>query len=356
MTSFMLDPNGGSAYRQIYVQLRDAIDAGIYPPGAKLPSKRMLAADLGVSVITVEHALALLADDGRVEPRERSGVFVLPGGRAVPVRRAALEEMSLPVSVPEDFPFNALARIMRRTLADKGERILAKSPPLGTIELRGAIRRYLARSRGLDVGEGQILIGSGAESLYALVVQLLGRGKLFALEDPCWDKIRRVYEANGARCAALPMDAGGIAQAALDGCRADALHVTPYRSYPSGITASASRRAAYADWARERGAWLIEDDYSAELAVPRGRIETVASLLPERTLYLSTFSKTVAPSFRTGYLVLPEELMARYRERLGFYSCSVPVYDQYVLAEFIDSGELERSLRRRLKKQTVLRL
>ena len=350
MTRFKIEKQGPSAYRQLYAQLKEALVSGAYPPGSRLPSKRALAAELGISVITVEHALALLADEGWVEPRERSGVYALPHGGVAPAR-AALEEMSLPQSVPKDFPFNALARIMRRTLADKGERILAKSPPLGTIELRGAIRRYLARSRGLDVDEGRILIGSGAEALYALLVQLLGRGTLFAVEDPSWEKIRLVYEHNGARCVSLPMGPDGIDGAALSACAAGALHVTPYRSYPSGISASAAKRAAYAAWAEARGTWLIEDDYNSELASPRGRIETLAALLPERTLYLSTFSKTIAPSFRTGYLVLPAPLMAEYRERLGFYSCSVPVYDQYVLAEFIDSGELERSLSRRRRKQ-----
>ena len=350
MTRFKIEKQGPSAYRQLYAQLKEALVSGAYPPGSRLPSKRALAAELGISVITVEHALALLADEGWVEPRERSGVYALPHGGVAPAR-AALEEMSLPQSVPKDFPFNALARIMRRTLADKGERILAKSPPSGTIELRGAIRRYLARSRGLDVDEGRILIGSGAEALYALLVQLLGRGTLFAVEDPSWEKIRLVYEHNGARCVSLPMGPDGIDGAALSACAAGALHVTPYRSYPSGISASAAKRAAYAAWAEARGAWLVEDDYNSELASPRGRIETLAALLPERTLYLSTFSKTIAPSFRTGYLVLPAPLMAEYRERLGFYSCSVPVYDQYVLAEFIDSGELERSLSRRRRKQ-----
>lgn len=350
MTRFKIEKQGPSAYRQLYAQLKEALVSGAYPPGSRLPSKRALAAELGISVITVEHALALLADEGWVEPRERSGVYALPHGGVAPAR-AALEEMSLPQNVPKDFPFNALARIMRRTLADKGERILAKSPPLGTIELRGAIRRYLARSRGLDVDEGRILIGSGAEALYALLVQLLGRGTLFAVEDPSWEKIRLVYEHNGARCVSLPMGPDGIDGAALSACAAGALHVTPYRSYPSGISASAAKRAAYAAWAEARGTWLIEDDYNSELASPRGRIETLAALLPERTLYLSTFSKTIAPSFRTGYLVLPAPLMAEYRERLGFYSCSVPVYDQYVLAEFIDSGELERSLSRRRRKQ-----
>ena len=293
MTRFKIEKQGPSAYRQLYAQLKEALVSGAYPPGSRLPSKRALAAELGISVITVEHALALLADEGWVEPRERSGVYALPHGGVAPAR-AALEEMSLPQSVPKDFPFNALARIMRRTLADKGERILAKSPPLGTIELRGAIRRYLARSRGLDVDEGRILIGSGAEALYALLVQLLGRGTLFAVEDPSWEKIRLVYEHNGARCVSLPMGPDGIDGAALSACAAGALHVTPYRSYPSGISASAAKRAAYAAWAEARGAWLIEDDYASEFA---GNLKTEKTLFArdpkEHVIYINSFTRTI---------------------------------------------------------------
>ena len=351
MTRFQIKKGGGSAYLQLYRHLKEALAAGVYPPGTRLPSKRALAAETGLSVITVEHALSLLCDEGLVEPRERSGCFVLGSGVAAPVKRAALEEMSLPASVPEDFPLSVLLRIMRRTLSDKGERILAKSPPLGTLELRDAIRRYLARSRASDVGADQILIGSGSDYLYTLLVQLFGRETLFAIEEPSYGNIRRVYEANGAVCAPLPMGRDGIESAALQNCSAGLLHVTPYRSYPSGITASAAKRAEYAAWARSRGAWIVEEDYDAGLGAPPGGVETVFSLLPEQTLYLSTFSKTVAPSFRTGFLVLPAALMAEYRARLGFYSCSVPVYDQYVLSEFIDSGELERLTNRRRRKQ-----
>ena len=351
MTSFVIRPESGSAYRQLYIQLKEAIAGGLYPPGSRLPSKRSLAAETGVSVITVEHAFALLVDEGWAEARERSGIYALRRVEPRPLPPAALEEMSLPKSIPEGFPFSALARIMRRTLADKGEQILAKSPPLGTIELRSAIRRYLARSRGLDADEGQILIGSGAEYLYSLLVQLLGRETDYAIEQPCWEKIRLVYEACGVRCVGLPMGADGIESEMLAACRAGVLHVTPYHSYPSGITVGAAKRAEYAAWAKANEAWIVEDDYESELASPRGRIETVAALLPERTIYLSTFSKTLAPSFRAGYLVLPAPLMERYRARLGFYSCSVPVYDQYVLSEFIDSGELERSLSRRRRQR-----
>ena len=351
MTRFQIEKDGGAAYLQLCRQLKERLAAGVYPVGTRLPSKRALASESGLSVITVEHALSLLADEGWIEPRERSGCFVLAHGGAATVRRAAIEEMSLPATVPEDFPLSVLQRIMRRTLSEKGERILAKSPPLGTFELRAAIRRYLARTRVIDVGEDQILIGSGSDYFYALLVQLFGRDTLFALEEPSYENIRRVYEANGAACLGLPMGRDGIEGEALDECTARVLHVTPYRSYPSGITASAAKRSAYAAWAQRRGAWIVEEDYDAGLGAPPGRIETVFSLLPQRTLYLSTFSKTVAPSFRTGFLVLPAELMENYRARFGFYTCSVPVYDQYVLAEFIDSGELERLTNRRRRKQ-----
>ena len=350
MTSLNQKPEG-PAYWRLYLRLKESILAGVYPPGSRLPSKRRLAAEHGMSVITAEHALALLADEGYAELRERSGSYVLARGEAAAPRRASLEEMSLPLTVPEDFPFSALAKIMRRTLSEKGEQILAKSPPLGTAELRGAIRDYLARSRAVDVEIERIVIGSGAEHFYSLIVQLLGRERVFALEEPSYGKIRLAYELGGARCLGLRMGADGIESAELARCAADVLHVTPTRSYPSGVTAGAAKRAEYLDWARSRGALIVEDDYASELAPPPWRSETLFSRLPEQVIYLNTFSKTIAPSFRAGYMLLPEALAARYREKLGFYACTVPVYEQFVLAEWIRSGEFERTINRRRRKQ-----
>ena len=344
---------GESAYLQLYKQLRQDIVGGVLPPGSRLPSKRLLAEELGISVITVEHAYALLVDEGYAESRPRSGYYAAFGGLSggTAPRRAALEEMSAEAAGrTEDFPFSVLAKTMRAVLADYDRRILIKSPNAGCPELRGAISGYLARSRGLDVAPEQIIIGSGAEYLYGLVVQLLGRDRLFALEDPCYEKIRRVYEANGAACQLLPMGEDGILRRELDACRAGVLHVTPFHSYPSGVTASAAKRHEYAAWARERGAFIVEDDYDAEFASLTRQIETVFSLAPERVLYLNTFSKILAPSMRTGFLVLPEPLLEDYARKLDFYSCTVPVYDQYVLAEFINAGHLERYINRRRRK------
>lgn len=352
---YSVDKTGSDpAYMQLYRQLREDILSGALSAGTRLPSKRLLAGELSVSVITVEHAYALLVDEGYVRSRQRSGFFVSFGaaggarpGTELPAPAAPAGELS---AAAEDFPFSALAKTMRRVLSDYDRRILVRSPGCGCIELRRAIAGYLDRSRGIRVPPEQIIVGSGAEYLYSLVVQLLGRGCVFALEEPCYDKIRRVYEANGASCRSLVLGEDGILSSELERCECGALHVTPYHSFPSGVTASAPKRHEYARWARERGSYIIEDDYDSEFSSLNRQIDTIFSIAPENVLYLNTFSKTLAPSMRMGYMVLPEHLAEEYARRLDFYSCTVPVFEQYVLAEFIDRGELERYINRRRRK------
>ena len=344
--------SGESAYLQLFRQLRRDIVSGLLPTGTKLPSKRSFAEELGISVITVEHALALLCDEGYVLARPRSGFYVCFGGAAAPpAPRARLEDMSVREGAPPDFPFSLWAKTMRAVLSDYDRRILDRCPSKGCYDLRLALSVWLGRSRGLSVSPEQIVVGSGAEYLYGLIVQLLGRERPFALEDPCYGQIRRVYEANGARCLALPMGEDGIESVALAGCEAGVLHVTPYHSYPSGVTASAAKRHEYLSWAGEHGSMIVEDDYDAAFAAPGRRIQTIFSLDPARVIYLNTFSKLLAPSVRTGFLVLPEGLLEAYRTRLDFYSCTVPVFDQLVLAAFINAGHMERYLNRRRRKR-----
>lgn len=352
---YTIEKNGADpAYMQIYRQLRSDILDRTLPAGAKLPSKRFLAGELSVSVITVEHAYALLVDEGYVQSRERSGYFVSFGagevarpGECIPEHSDMGEEL---IAAAGDFPFSALAKTMRRVLSDYDRRILVRSPGCGCIELRRAIAGYLDRSRGIRVDPGQIIIGSGAEYLYGLVVQLLGRDRVFALEEPCYEKIRQVYEANGTVCRSLRLGEDGILSSELAACCCGALHVTPYHSYPSGVTASAPKRHEYAQWAKQHGSYIIEDDYDSEFSSLNRQIDTIFSIAPENVLYVNTFSKTLAPSMRMGYMVLPPALAAEYARRLDFYSCTVPVFEQYVLAEFIDRGELERYINRRRRK------
>ena len=342
--------SGESAYLQLYRQLRQDIVSGALPTGAKLPSKRSFAEELGLSVITVEHALALLTDEGYLLARPRSGYYVSFGQAspaAVPPRRARLEEMRAGEGAPADFPFSLWARTMRAVLSDYDRHILDRCPSRGCLPLRQALAAWLGRSRSMTLDPEQIVVGAGAEYLYGLIVQLLGRERPFALEDPCYAQIRRVYEANGASCTPLPMGEDGIQSAALARCGAGVLHVTPYHSYPSGVTASAAKRHEYVAWARERGSLIVEDDYDAAFASPTRQIQTIFSLDPGRVIYLNTFSKLLAPSVRTGFLVLPEALLEPYRAKLDFYSCTVPVFDQLVLAEFINAGHMERAINRR---------
>lgn len=339
-----------SAYLQLYELLRKDITSGIFPYGAKLPSKRLMAEELGISVITVEHAYNILCDEGYVEARQRSGYYAayrqgdllsFPQEAAEPTEKAAPSNSHAP------FPFSQLARTMRRVLQDYGQQLLIKSPNHGCSELRTAISAYLRRSCGMDVSPRQIIIGSGAEYLYGLLLQLLGSNRPYALEDPSYPQIRRVYEANGICCRMLKMGSDGILSSQLHSTDAGVLHVTPFHSYPSGVTASASKRTEYLAWANRTGGYIIEDNFDSELTVSAKNEDTLFSLSGgSQVIYLNTFSRTIAPSMRVGYLVLPEELLPKFEETLGFYSCTVPVFEQYVLAQLISDGSFERHINR----------
>lgn len=342
-----------SAYLQLYHQLRRDIVSGVYPLGTKMPSKRLIATETGVSVITVEHALAILCDEGYLESRERSGFFVsFAAADCFPVSETETERRTTVSHGTEDeFPFPSLAKTMRRVLSEYGESILVKSPNNGCAELRGTIAAYLSRSRGISVQPGQIVIGSGAEYLYGLIVQLLGRERVFALEDPSYDKIRRVYQAHGVTCEMLRLGSDGIRSDELTRASATVLHVTPFHSFPTGITTSAAKRSEYLAWAAGRDAILIEDDFDSEFSENKKPLQTLYSMDRRGcVIYVNTFSHSLAPSMRMGYMVLPERLMEQYRQTLGFYSCSVPLFDQYVLARFISQGYFERHLNR-LRRQ-----
>ena len=233
-----------------------------------------------------------------------------------------------------------------------GEAILVKSPNNGCAELREAIASYLARSRGMTVTPEQIIVGSGAEYIYGLVVTLLGRSRLYAIESPSYEKIERVYRASGVQCDLLNLGSDGIETAELKRTNATVLHVTPYNSFPSSVTASASKRAEYVRWALARRGFIVEDDYCSEFTVSRKIEDTVFSLEPQRTvIYINSFSKTIAPSIRVGYMVLPTALAEDFNNKIGFFSCTVPVYEQYVLAELINNGDFERHINRMRRKR-----
>ena len=359
---YIIDKETRPVYLQLYKQIREDIIAENYPYNTKLPSKRGLAEETGVSTVTVEHAYALLCDEGYVEARERSGFVVIfrqsDGFAAAgdpPTEPAPLHtEAALP-----GFPLSVLSKTMRRVLADHGERMLEKSPNCGCVALREALRRYLARNRGIKVETEQIVIGSGSEYLYGLIVELLGRHRTYAIESPSYKKIRQVYTAAEIAYESLPLTGAGIDSQALAGTTADVLHTTPYRSYPSGVTATATKRHEYIRWAEQNDRYIIEDDFESEFSVSTKPAETLFALSDkDNVIYLNTFSKTVSPSLRVGYMVLPKRLVKLFDEKLGFYSCTVPTFMQYVLTELINNGDFERHInrvRRNMRKEALLK-
>ncbi len=352
MRYFIDKAAGQPIYMQLYTHMRDDIVSGRYPHGTKIPSKRQTALDSDISVISVEHAYDLLEYEGYIEARERSGYFVTYSAAeyfAQPAESKARYEYST-VGQPDDdyaFPFSVMAKTMRRVIADRGEELLKASPNKGCPALVTAIKNYLARSRGLTVSEDMIVIGSGAEYLYSLIVQILGRDRIVALEDPCYEKIEKVYTANDIKCEHLKLGEDGILSRELKNSRADALHISPYRSFPSGISASVSKKKEYLRWAAARKGFIIEDDFESEFSVLTKPEETLFSMTSdENVILINTFSKTIAPALRVGYLILPGPLKEVYREKIGFYSCTVPLFEQYLIAYLLDNGDFERHINR----------
>lgn len=343
-------------YLAIAEEMKRAIAAGDYPSGTRLPSKRALADRHGVSLSTAEHALALLEEEGYLEAKERRGNFVRPEEERPPALTPLPTHPRLAEPRREDavhsFESSVWFRTVRRVIAERGDLLFCKAPGAGCPVLRNAIADYLARYRGMTADPARILIGSGAEQLYESIVKLLGRERVFGIEDPSYSHIRTAYEGMGARVVPLPLGDAGIARSRLDASSVDVLHVTPHHSFPSGITTPAATRRDYLAWASEAPDRLIvEDDYDSEFFRPGHPIRTLyASDTEGRVLYLNTFSKSLSPAVRIGYLILPKRLAARADTLFADASCPVPVMDQYVLAVFLASGDFERHLNRARRK------
>ncbi len=359
---YIIDKNIRPVYLQIYRQIRQDIIDGVYPLDSKLPSMRLLCDELSVSTVTVDHAYALLCDEGYAESRERSGFFVIfkkTDGFAAPAEVRTVHNIvpQTPHTYP-DFPFSVLSRTMRKVLSDYADVLRERSPNAGCTELREAIKNYLTRNRGMSVESNQIIIGSGAEYLYGLIIAMLGRKHVYGIESPSYKKIEQVYRAAEVTYELLPLTHDGIDSTALSMTKASVIHTTPYRSFPTGITASANKRHEYIRWSSQKNRYIIEDDFESEFSVSTKAEETLFSLSEyNNVIYMNTFSKTISPALRVAYMVLPATLVNEFENKLGFYSCTVPTFEQYVLAELINSGDFERHINRvRRNKRKLLQL
>ncbi len=349
---YKVDPDKAEfAYLQLYEQLRDDIVHHVLTPGMRLPSKRLMAEETGLSIITVEHAYGILMEEGYIESRQRSGFYVVyqdqdtfTVAETVSSRKPLLQ-MESHVDGSEQFPFSVYARTLRRVISVYGDRLMAGSEPQGCLELRQALADYLARSRGLSCTPEQIVIGAGSGYCETILIQMLGAGKIYGVENPCFERTRKIYRAHGVRLDLLKLGPDGILSSELERTPARVLHVTPYNSYPSGITATAAKRQEYIRWAAEREAYIIEDDYDSEFSSLQKPEDTLFAMDPDqRVLYVNTFTETISPGIRTGYFVMPVPLIEDYVKKAGFYSCPVPLHQQLVLAELLNSGDFERHL------------
>lgn len=361
-------------YALIYENLRANITDGTIKYGEKLPSKRAAADSFDASVITVEHAYELLESEGYIESRPRRGYFA----RYVADGILAEKESDFPFpeefaienqtdgndasakgtnakdvnakdanAKKERFPFGVYASAVRAVLNDLGDKITEKTNGSGATALKSAIKNYLKTSRDVHADENRIIIGAGAEYLYGVIAKLFGAGETFAIETPSYGIIEKIYSLNGVKTEKLRLGTDGVLSEDLAACRAKVIHVTPYRSFPTGVTASASKRAEYLRAAKKIGAYIVEDDYESEFSLSAKLTETLFKNTPDdNVIYINTFSKSVFPSLRLAYMILPEKLAAKYYEKFGDFSCPVPTLEQYVAAKIISDGSFARHVNR----------
>ena len=368
-------------YIYLYMCIKEDILTGKLKPGEKLPSKRALANHHNLGVVTVANCYEQLLSEGYIVSYERKGYFVeelselqnrSPGSSQLPLAEPAGEEAA-PVSAEtgeqpkaeeEDreysfdfkanrasldlFPRATWNQLMRKTLYQEDDSLYTTPPYNGLYILRKAIAGYLERERGMYVDPSQIIIGAGTEYLYSRLTQLFGRHSIFGFEDPGYKNLAAITASYGNPCRFIPSDGSGLRVDLLDDSGVDVVHVSPANQFPTGRTMPARRRAELFEWvSRVKKRYIIEDDYDSEFRY-KGRyiVPMFADGASEKVIYMNTFSKTMVPSLRISYMVLPKNLVEKYRETVSFYSCTVSSFEQYTLAHFISEGYFERHINR----------
>lgn len=449
-------------YMQIYSYIKSEVLAHRLKAGNKLPSKRALAAQLGISTITIEGAYGQLMAEGYIYAKAKSGYYISPlesiqqaddsaadffqhntlgdaqlfsgpekisyesgytdnmpgasgtvnmaglsnspstSGIFVPSSlqstntalshasseissRPSITSTSMPSSstisskgrmshestaqtscatidlssnniLPESFPFSIWTKLMRHTMSENQALLLTKSPTAGIYSLRCAIAEHLLRFRGMHIQPEQIIIGAGTEYLYELIIKLIGRDKIYCVEDPGYHKLQRIYTDNGACCFSLPIDQQGMSVTALNAVRCDVIHISPSHHFPTGIITPVSRRYELLGWATSGQRYIIEDDYDTEFRLVGKPIPSLFSMdMSSKVIYMNTFSKSLTSTIRISYMVLPMPLMEEFNRRLGYLSCTVSTFEQYTLAEFINQGYFERHINRMRNNYKKLR-
>lgn len=365
-------------YAHIYRCIKSDIENGGIAADDRLPSKRSLAKHLGVGLITVENAYRQLATEGYIRAEERKGYFAndvysqanSTKRKTIKTKPSAtkknfqknkhdwrvdLTDGSMPASM---FPLSSWSKCVRETLSlESDETLIGEVEGIGALSLREEIANNLAKTRGLNVLPENIVVGSGAQTLYNLLVQLLDRNRTVLLEDPGYKRLTKIYEKNGLSVDYAKMDEQGISINSVRKSNASILHIMPSHQFPTGIVTSISRRHELLSWATERSdRWIIEDDYDCEFRLEGRPIPTLQGIdASGRVIYANTFTKSLGAAFRIAYLVLPDVLAEMWARELSFYSCTVPALDQLALARFMQKGEFDRHINRTKNKAQAIR-
>ncbi|NMA67833.1 MAG: PLP-dependent aminotransferase family protein, partial [Desulfitobacterium sp.] len=265
---------------------------------------------------------------------------------------------------PDTFPFSVWAKLLREvTNTEKEEALLAETSSGGVDKLREAISKHLYQFRGMSVEPEQIIVGAGTQYLYGIIIQLLGRNLIYGVEDPGYPRLTQIYKSNDVQCRHIPMDDQGVIPEDVESSGTDILHITPSHHFPTGIVMPVSRRYELLSWAGlDENHYIIEDDYDCEFRLFGKPIPALQSIdVMEKVIYINTFSKSLAPGLRISYIVLPKHLAERFYSKLGFYSCTVPTFEQFTLARFIEEGYFEKHINRmrtyyRKQRDQILKL
>lgn len=379
MNEIMIDLQGGAKaplYEKIYEYIKNEIVDGKISKGEKLPSTRLLAKNLSVSRSTVELAYDQLLAEGYIEAEPYRGYFVCdvealyqleqqnhmqeklqagqdwqPGWKTEIKHGAGSAKQKeidfSPYTIDtQNFPYNVWRKLHKNVLLDDREEILLSGDGQGDHELRMAIADYLHQARGVNCVAEQIIIGAGNEYLELLLAQVLGEKKTVLMDDPTYLQAYRTFSNMGYLVKNIPAEQGSMPIEAVRRENADILYVMPSHQFPLGTVMPLKQRLELLKWASEKeGRYLIEDDHDSEYRYKGKPIPSLQSIdHEEKVIYLGTFSKSIAPSLRISYMVLPQHLLKNYQSYCGFYSTTVSKIQQEVLCGFIRGGYFGRHL------------
>ena len=354
-------------YEFLYLNIRNDICSGKIKPFEKLPSKRSLSEHLHVSIITVKNAYEQLIAEGYITSCERKGYYASDIGgntlnslnknnkfnytvktsKIISVNTDGKISISQNSPDPSMFPFSVWSKLMREVLSEQDAKLLRRIPFNGVLELREAIAKNLYGTRGISADPESIIIGAGTEFLYNLIIQLLGREKIFAMENPGYKKIANICRRSGVRFNTVDVDSYGMSLKKLESAGGDIIHISPSHHYPTGIVMPVGRRRELLHYVFENNGYIIEDDYDSEFRYSGRPIPSLKSIDGYgRVIYMNTFSQTISPSIRISYMILPDELMEKFERDMSFYSCTVSSFEQYALAKFIIGGYFDKHINR----------